>query len=102
MPQFVGRPVIVEAYPFEANVAFLPEAFRQAVRRHFPDGTIGVAVGSELRVAKYGDWIVHGPDGLFTVLTPAAFETMFSPMAPPAPSPAPAPARREQRKSTHG
>lgn len=103
MPRFVGRPVIVEAHSFEGNVAFWPEPFRLAVRRHYPDGTIGVAVGSELRTAKYGDWVVHGPDGLFTVMTPAAFEAMFSPQAVPAPSPAPPAAspRRDSRRGSH-
>jgi hypothetical protein len=99
MPQFVGLPVIVEAYRFETNVAFMPEHFRRAVRRYYPDGTVGVLVDNALRICKHADWIVQGPSGDFTVMSPAAFEASYAPFVAEVPAPPLAPVVMPERRA---
>lgn len=85
MPRFVARPVVVEAHQFlGASLTFaMPDAFRRAVVRFLPDGQGVVATGEGERSCVYGDWIMRGPDGSFSVVRAATFEAMFAQQAPP-------------------
>ena len=100
MPRFAARPIGVTAFQWTGHTHMLPEAFRLAVCRHLVGGMIEIRTGDGPRVCKHDDWIVHGPDGLFSVLRNAAFETMFEPQPQPqpqpqSPAPIPVPARVE-------
>jgi hypothetical protein len=106
MPRFVARPIVVEAHQYDGNTVAMPDAFRMAVRRHLPGGTVEVMAGEQLRACKHGDWIVRGPDGQFSVVRDAAFETMFEPhRAAPAALPEPGkrlPTRKEAAAAVAG
>lgn len=82
MPRFVARPIVIEAHQFDGHTVAMPDAFRMAVRRQLADGTIDVMTGDGLRSCRYGDWIVHGPDGQFSVVRASTFEMMFADHAP--------------------
>jgi hypothetical protein len=82
MPRYVARPVQVTAFQYDGHTHEWPEAFRMAVRRHLPGGTVEIMTGDGLRPCKHGDWIMHTPDGQFSVVRDAAFETMFEPQRP--------------------
>jgi len=106
MPRFIGKPVIVEAFQFEGHTHTMPESFRLAVRAHRVGGIIEVMTGDGVRACRHGDWLVHGPDGTFSVQRGALFETWFEAFQPtptitdelPA-----SPAKRQPRKeSVHG
>lgn len=92
MPRFVAKPTIVEAIQYDGHMSLMPESFRLTLRRHLADGTVEIMTGDGARACKYGDWIVHGPDGLFSVMRNATFEAMFTPHVVQEPTPQPAPA----------
>lgn len=93
MPRFIAKPIVVEAHQFDAaTVSAMPEAFRFAIRRHLPDGTVEVMTGDGLRICRHGNWIVRGTDGDFTVMRNRAFEALFEPHVV-----APAPVKRVGR-----
>jgi hypothetical protein len=103
MPRFVARPVGVEAHLFDGHIHAMPESFRLAVRGFRGPGVIDVLTLDGLRQCRHGDWIVHGPDGQFSVHRAATFETYFEavqaiPEQPPAPMTA---ARAESRRKAH-
>jgi hypothetical protein len=82
----------------------LPESFRMAVRRHLVGGVIEVATGDGPRLCKHEDWIVHGPDGQFSVQRAAMFETWFEEAAAPPvetlqPTPASLPVKRSKERT---
>lgn len=77
MPRFIARPVVVEAHPFLGDISQWPDAFRLAVVRHVPGGLTEIRTSDGTRPCRYGDWIVRGSDGTFTVMHEATFETMF-------------------------
>jgi hypothetical protein len=79
MPRFVTRQNTVNAVQFTGDIAFWPEPFRLAVRRHLPGGTTEIFTGDGVRPCKIGDWVVNGPDGAMMVWRNAAFETFFEP-----------------------
>lgn len=79
MPRFVARPVVVEAHHLLESVNAMPEAFRLAVRRFLPNGTIEVMTGDGMRICRHTDWVMRGPDGEFSVMKNATFEAMFEP-----------------------
>lgn len=78
MSRFVARPITVEAVRFEGTISFWPESFRLAVRRHQPGGITEIFTGDGVRPVLFGNHVVRGPDGLFTVWREAAFETWFA------------------------
>lgn len=84
MARFVGRPVLVEAYQHRSGA--LPALFVPAVRRHLPKGGIEINTDQGPRPCMPGEWIVAGPDGSFTVMSDAKFETHFQVYGPPAPA----------------
>lgn len=107
MPRFVARPVMVEAHQWTGHTHLMPEAFRLAVRGHRAGGIIEVMTGDGVRQCKHEDWIVHGPDGSFSVQRNAMFETWFAPVVPaiepvaqPTPIATPA-ARADTRRKAH-
>jgi hypothetical protein len=79
MPRFVTRNVTINAVQFTGDIAFWPEAFRLAVRRHLSGGITEIMTGDGVRACRYGDWVVNGPDGAMTVWKDAAFEAFFAP-----------------------
>jgi len=80
MPRFQAKPVIVEALQFTGDIAQWPEQFRLAVRRHLPGGITEIVTGDGVRAIRFGDWVVHGPSGQFSVWREAEFETCFAPV----------------------
>lgn len=80
MPRFVANPVIVSCERFTGTIDQWPESFRLAVRRHLAGGITEIMTGDGVRPVRYGDWVVHGPDGLFTVWHESQFETFFAPV----------------------
>jgi hypothetical protein len=101
MPRFVAKPVIVTAFQYDGHLHLMPEAFRLAVRGHRAGGIIEVMTGDGVRQCKHEDWIVHGPDGSFSVQRNAMFETWFTEQThvePPTPTPA---ARADTRRKAH-
>lgn len=80
MPRFVARPVIIDAYCFEGDVALWPEAFRFAVLRHLSGGITEIRTNDGPRHCCAGDWVMRGPDGTFSVVRDATFEAMFGPI----------------------
>ena len=105
MPRFVARPVLVEAFQFDGTTVGMPDAFRAALLRHLPNGTVEFMTGDGPRPCKYHDWIVRGPDGPFSVMREAAFEMMFAPVVTPPealkPQDPPVPAKRSKER-IHG
>jgi hypothetical protein len=83
MPRFVALPVTVEAYEWTGHLHMFPDAFRMAVRRQNHNGTVDVMTDDGLRSCRHGDWIVRGPNGDFSVLRGATFETMYQEHVPP-------------------
>jgi hypothetical protein len=81
MPRFVARPVQIEAHQWEGHTHELPESFRRAVTRHIMGG-VEIMTGDGARACKHYDWIVRGPDGQFSVVRAAAFETYFEEQKP--------------------
>lgn len=79
MPRFVAIPIQIEAFQYDGHISLMPDSFRMTLLRHLNDGTIEIRTGDGARSCKYGDWIVHGPDGLFSVMRNATFEAMFTP-----------------------
>lgn len=75
MPRFVARPIVVEAHQYDG--ATLPPDFALAVKQHLSTGLVQVNTGDGPRPCKYGDWIVRGASGEFSVVKDAAFEMMF-------------------------
>ncbi|MGD0108360.1 MAG: hypothetical protein ABSC06_30625 [Rhodopila sp.] len=117
MPRFVARPIGITAVQWTGHTHMLPEAFRLAVCRHLVGGMIEIRTADGPRACKHEDWIVHGPDGTFSVVRGALFETWFEALQPtpivtdpepPAiivtdPEPPAIPAKRQPRKETvHG
>ena len=107
MPRFVGRPVVIEAHQWDGYLHDLSETFRQAVRGFLPGGLMTIATIDGPKRCAQGDWIVHGPDGAFSIVKAALFEAMYQPLPVVAPAPEPefapaaAPARpRLNRKET--
>ena len=90
MPRFIARPVTVEAHQWGGNTVLMPDDFRLSVQST-PDGRAVVTTLDGPKVAQRDDWIMRGPGGDFVVVRPAAFETMFEPLAqtpePPAKRP---------------
>lgn len=85
MARFVANPVIVEAVQYRSgDVACWPDEFRRALHRHIGGGRVEVTTGDGPRPLRDGDWVVHGPDGLFSVWREAAFEVWFALRVPPA------------------
>lgn len=82
MPRYIARPVIIEAFPWSGHTHELPESFRRAVTRHLVGGMVEIMTGDGARQCRHDDWIVRGPDGQFSVLRAAAFETMFEEHSP--------------------
>jgi hypothetical protein len=83
MARFVANPVIVEAVQYRSgDVACWPDEFRRALHRHIGGGRVEVTTGDGPRPLLDGDWVVHGPDGLFSVWREAAFEVWFAPRVP--------------------
>jgi hypothetical protein len=102
MPRFTTRSVQIEAVQWSGSTHLMSDAFRRAVLRYLPDGTVEIGTGDGPRPCKQGWWIVHGPDGAFSVMRAAAFEAMFMPYVAeeptPQPAPTPIPARAEIRR----
>lgn len=82
MPRFVARPIVVEAHQYMGHAVDWPDSFRAAIRRFHHDGTVDVSVGGDLRPMWHRDWLIRGPDGLFSVMKPAAFEHSFAEIVP--------------------
>lgn len=82
MPRFVARPLVVEAFQWLGHTHELPESFRLAITRHLPAGGVEVMTGDGARQCRHYDWIVRGPEGLFSVLRAAAFEASFEAFVP--------------------
>jgi hypothetical protein len=82
MPRYTAKPVLVEAFPWQGHAHELPESFRMAITRHLVGGMVEILTGDGARQCRHDDWIVRGPDGQFSVLRAAAFETYFEPHVP--------------------
>lgn len=105
MPRFVARPVIVEAFQYDGTTVCMPDAFRLALLRHLPNGTVEFLTRDGPRPCKYHDWIVRGPDGQLSITREGVFEAMFEPAVstppPEALQPTPMPTKRIKEK-VHG
>jgi hypothetical protein len=100
MPRFVAKPVTVEAHMWDGHMHMMSDAFRRSVLRHLPNGTVEINTGDGPRPCAQGSWIVHGPDGAFSVMRKAAFAAMFKPHVAEETqqSAAPIPARADLRR----
>ena len=105
MARFIARPVQVEAFQYDGTTVCMPDAFRLALRRHLPNGTVEFMTGDGPRPCKYHDWVVRGPDGQLSVVRDATFEAMFAPVEtiPPPEALQPAPISKSRTKEkVHG
>jgi hypothetical protein len=102
MPRFTTRPCQIEAHEWDGHMHMMPDAFRRCVLRYLPNNMVEIDTGDGPRPCAHGSWIVHGPDGAFSVMRKAAFAAMFMPYVAehptPQPAPTPIPARAEIRR----
>jgi hypothetical protein len=107
MPRFVTRSLTVEAFQYDGTTVCMPDAFRLALLRHLPNGTVEFLTGDGPRACKFHDWILRGPDGQLSIVREATFEMMFAPAVstppPEALQPAPTPAAVKRiKEKVHG
>jgi hypothetical protein len=77
MPQFVARPVLIEAHQYQGHTLNMDGPFNAAFLSYVSGSTARVwneGVPCELHV---GDWLVRGRDGVVRVCRQAVFETNY-------------------------